>query len=357
MPPLSIARIRDQLAGLAGLSQYESVGSFSTVREAVRLDFEVTAENAAAVAEICVRLDGLPLAIELAAARVALLTRRRCERLGQRLTLLTGGARDLPSHQRTLRERDRLELRAARRGEQRLLAAVGLRGRLHARGGRSRLRRNARWSRGADRRELLQQHEQQWDRQPRFPARDDPRIPAEHLEGLGEAHDWRRHAEHLAVAEPRDDERLEGDDRESAEEAEVENVRAALAWTRDAGEAELSLRLAAGLRFYWFARFNLSEGRRWLDAALEQGSSAPPALRARALIASASMALHRARRSGCVQRPRSSAIFASEGDRLRLAISLTILRNAAEWRESTMRSGAWRWTRRRSTGSWGISAV
>ena len=158
---------------------------------------------------------------------------------------------------------------------------------------------------------------------------------AERLASAGEAHEtWRRHAEHLVSwLEPRDDERLDGRliGQYQQEDAEVENVRAALAWTRDAGEAELSLRLAAALHFYWFARFNLSEGRRWLDAALKQGSSAPPALRARALMASASLAWPQ----GEAKRARAAAeearaIFASEGDRLRLAMSLTILRNAAE---------------------------
>ena len=117
---------------------------------------------------------------------------------------------------------------------------------------------------------------------------------AERLEELDEGREIRRrHAEYLVSwLEPRDDERLEGTliGQYQQEDAEQENTRAALAWARDAGEAELSLRLAAALRFYWFARFNLSEGQRWLDTALEQGYSAAARPPSEGLLASATMA-------------------------------------------------------------------
>ena len=86
------------------LSQYEAVRLFIARAQAVKPDFTVTATNAPAVAEICFRLDGLPLAIELAAALVKMLPPQALlKRLEQRLPLLTGGARTLPARQQTMR--------------------------------------------------------------------------------------------------------------------------------------------------------------------------------------------------------------------------------------------------------------
>ncbi len=87
------------------LTSYESVQLFIERAHAVKPDFEVTDENALLVAEICIRVDGLPLAIELAAARIRLFSPQALlDRLGSRLKLLRGGARDLPTRQQTLRD-------------------------------------------------------------------------------------------------------------------------------------------------------------------------------------------------------------------------------------------------------------
>jgi len=88
----------------ADVQRYPSVRLFVDRAQAASADFELTSANAGAVAEICRKLDGLPLAIELAAARVRLLPPPALlARLGDRMELLTGGARDLPERQRTLR--------------------------------------------------------------------------------------------------------------------------------------------------------------------------------------------------------------------------------------------------------------
>ncbi len=86
------------------LSQYASVALFIQRAQSVRADFKVTDENAPAIAEICFRLDGLPLAIELAAARIRILTPQELlRRLSHRFDILRGGTRDLPERQQTLR--------------------------------------------------------------------------------------------------------------------------------------------------------------------------------------------------------------------------------------------------------------
>jgi len=95
---------REGTGDAGGLTQYEAVRLFIERAQAVKADFVITNTNASAVAEICYRLDGLPLAIELAAARVKLLAPQALlERLERRLPLLTGGPQNLPARQQTLR--------------------------------------------------------------------------------------------------------------------------------------------------------------------------------------------------------------------------------------------------------------
>src|SRR5215207_9810418 len=103
VPPLALPDPK-VLPPLEVLSQYEAVRLFVERARAAKPDFSVTNESAPAVAEICIRLDGLPLAIELAAARTKLLPPQALlSRLSNRLKLLKGGARNLPARQQTLR--------------------------------------------------------------------------------------------------------------------------------------------------------------------------------------------------------------------------------------------------------------
>jgi len=103
VPPFALPDPR-QVSDAAHLAEYESVALFLQRAKAVKDSFTVTDENAWAVATICSRLDGLPLAIELAAARIKLFPPQALlERLSSRLTLLTGGASDRPNRQKTLR--------------------------------------------------------------------------------------------------------------------------------------------------------------------------------------------------------------------------------------------------------------
>ncbi len=101
--PLALPAV-GRLPKLEVLSQCEAVRLFVERAQAVHPTFRLTSENAAAVVEICHQLDGLPLAIELAAPRVRLLPPQALlARLQKRLPLLTGGARDLPARQQALR--------------------------------------------------------------------------------------------------------------------------------------------------------------------------------------------------------------------------------------------------------------
>jgi predicted ATPase/class 3 adenylate cyclase len=104
VPPLALPDPK-HLPDLAILSHYAAVALFLQRAQAVKPDFQVTNANARAIVEICARLDGLPLAIELAAARMKLLSPQALlARLSQRLAVLTGGARDVPARQQTLRD-------------------------------------------------------------------------------------------------------------------------------------------------------------------------------------------------------------------------------------------------------------
>jgi predicted ATPase len=121
VPPLGAAPDPEQLR------RYTSVSLFIERAHAAAPGFELTSDNAAAVAEICRRLDGLPLAIELAAARVRLLPPQAlAERLDERFSLLTGGARDLPPRQQTLRNTLDWSFGLLTAGEQALFARLGV---------------------------------------------------------------------------------------------------------------------------------------------------------------------------------------------------------------------------------------
>jgi predicted ATPase/class 3 adenylate cyclase len=107
--------------------QHDAVELFVERAQAARPDFQLTAENAPVIAELCARLDGLPLALELAAARTPQLTPEAIvERLSDRLKLLTGGARDVPERQRTLRDTLEWSHELLSEDEQRLFARLGV---------------------------------------------------------------------------------------------------------------------------------------------------------------------------------------------------------------------------------------
>src|SRR5262249_28579173 len=126
VPPLALPDLR-QLPPLDRLSQYEAVRLFIERAQAAKADFAVTNASAPAVAEICYRLDGLPLAIELAAARIKLFSPQALlARLEHRLNLLTGGARDLPERQQTIRNTIDWSYQLLDAGEKKLFIRLGV---------------------------------------------------------------------------------------------------------------------------------------------------------------------------------------------------------------------------------------
>ncbi len=293
VPPLALPDMAS-LPALEALTQYEAIALFLERARAVAPSFAVTEENAPAIAEVCVRLDGLPLAIELAAARVKLLPPQALlARLGQRLELLRGRARDRPERQQTLRAAIDWSFDLLDADQQKVFA------RLSVFAGGFRLDA-AEAIAAADLETVdtllensLLRSEVQPDGEARFSMLETIRdYGREQLERQGVTEEVRhRHARWYAGwLDRRTTERIEGTlvAEWEPEDEEHDNIRAALAWARDRGQVDLELQFAgsAGL-FYWSSRGHLTEGRRWLEDVLARSEGADERLRARALLAAA----------------------------------------------------------------------
>jgi predicted ATPase/class 3 adenylate cyclase len=339
VPPLAVPDPRS-LPTLDALSQYEAVALFLERARAVAPGFVVTDENAAAIAELCARLDGLPLAIELAAARVKLLPPQALlARLGQRLDLLRGGARDRPERQQTLRAALDWSFDLLDANEQRLFASLSVFAggfRLDAAEGVC--------DADLDAVEVLLENsllrsEERPDGEPRFFMLETIRdYGRERLEQEGVADHLReRHARWYADwLERRTNARLTGrliGDWE-VEDEEHDNMRAALVWARDRGELGLELQFAgsAGLS-YWPSRGRLTEGRRWLDDVLARSHDTDEGPRARALVAAAQHAWRQGDYDGCDElAAEAQAVLERLDDRPPLALALIARSIAAEFR-------------------------
>jgi predicted ATPase/class 3 adenylate cyclase len=296
VPPLELPDLV-RLPPLERLTQYEAVRLFVERAKAVKPDFEVTNDNASAVAEICVHLDGLPLAIELAAARTKLLPPQALlSRLGNRLKLLKGGATNLPARQRTLRATIDWSYELLDEDEKTLF------GRLSVFAGGSTLEAieeicdpqgelEALEVVGSLLEKSLLRREERAGGESRFVMLETIQEYArEKLEESGEAEETRRrHAEHyLALTETAEPELLGADQGRWMRRlgTEFANLREAHAWSLEPGEGEgragMRLRLAAALWRFWAAQ-RFEEGKVWLQTALERDTGGFPALRAKAL--------------------------------------------------------------------------
>jgi predicted ATPase/DNA-binding SARP family transcriptional activator len=288
-PPLSEpAQTRDPLA----VADCDSVALFVERVQRAKPDFTLDEANAAAVAAICARLDGLPLALELAAPRIKLLSPAALlERLERRLPVLTGGALDLPARQQTLRATldwsDALLGESERQLFARLAVFVGgwtLEAVEAVCGGTPDLL--AAMATLLDN-SLLRRRPSAGD-EVRFDMLSTVREYAvERLESSGEDAALRhRHATYfLAVAEQVDRESKGAGEAAGLERLEVEhdNLRAALAWLHEAGDPALELTLTNALSRFWWLRGYVSEARRQLGSVLVRQGDQPPQLRTEAL--------------------------------------------------------------------------
>ena len=304
VPPLALPDPLHLPADLGAISQYESVALFIERATAVKPDFAVTNENAPAVAEICVRLDGLPLAIELAAARIRLLTPQALlERLGDRLGLLSGRgtARDLPERQQTLRGAIAWSHDMLDDADRALFACLSV-----FVGGAS-LEAVERVCGDEVHDGVLDSVESLIDKsllrqvdgvdgEPRFAMLETIReFAREQAVARGRSDELRRlHAELFAdVADSAGSHIMSGEKRSWLDrlEQDHDNLRAAFTCAIEHGRADLSLRMTAALWRFWQMRGYLAEGVERAASALDvPGGSGPPELRANALGAAAGLA-------------------------------------------------------------------
>ncbi|MGZ5446314.1 MAG: protein kinase domain-containing protein [Thermoanaerobaculia bacterium] len=321
VPPLITPPLDLPLAAEA-LASYPSVALFLERATAVKSDFMLTTENANAIAEICVRLDGLPLAIELAAARVKVLPpQAMLSRVENRLKLLAGGSRDLPERQQTMRAAISWGYNLLDDADKKLFATLSV-----FRGGFT--------LEAAERladsdvldgvsslidKAFVRRDPASSDEQPRFTMLETIReYGLEVLTEQARDADVRRaHAQLMgSMAEENevDLERLDADD---------DNFRTAIEWAVSANDADLALRLGAALWWMWYVRGRYTEGRRALESILAVPGGEGVAVRAKALTGAGAMAFLQCDYERAIALLESSiALARANGDPVSLAQSL-----------------------------------
>jgi tetratricopeptide (TPR) repeat protein len=279
VPPLALPK-RDVRISFEELAANDAVQLFVTRARAVTPSFELSDDNAHDVRHVCERLDGLPLAIELAAARSRILTpQTMSRRLDQSLELLTEGPYDVPERQQTLRATLEWSHELLTEDERELFPRLAV-----FRGG---------WSLGAAEEiceagletlaALVDESLVRRIAPERFALLETIREYAGELLGEG-AELRRRHAEYMVrFAEETAAPLASGGEQSTAMaqlDADLDNLRAAQEWCAAAGELELELRLLVALENYFAVRGYLSEGRRVFDSAVARSADVDKGLRA-----------------------------------------------------------------------------
>jgi predicted ATPase/DNA-binding CsgD family transcriptional regulator len=284
------------------LSRTASVTLFVNRAQAIKPDFQITQANAQIIAHICLRLDGLPLAIELAAARIKLLPLQALlARLEHRLHVLISASQDVPIRQQTLRSTLSWSYELLSGEEQHLLrrlavfvdgctleAAEAITG--GADGGTSVLEGLA----ALIDKSLLQQVEDR-DHEPRYVMLETIREYAwERLSASSEAAATQHaHAAYYLALVEQAEPKLTGAEQKHTLERlarEHENLRAALRWFSEDGDTERALRLGGALWWFWWIRGYVSEGQDFLKQVGAAGEEVGPLVRAKALHAAGTLA-------------------------------------------------------------------
>jgi predicted ATPase len=292
VPPLSLPD-PNRLPELETLTQYEAVALFLERAQSAKTSFAITNENAPAVAEICVRLDGLPLALELAAARVrALPPQTLLARLDQRLKLLTGGPEDLDERQRTLRATIAWSYQLLSDEEKTLFS------RLSVFVGGCRLDAAEAVCNLGDEPEIdlvdgltslveknLVRQKEDPDGEPRYWMLETIReYGLDQQANLREAQELRgRHADYFVEIAERTRKPISGVEQAAwfaRLEDEHDNLRAAVSWLLAQRNGEQAIRAVSGLWIFWKNRGHGREGARWGEEALSITQEISPQWRA-----------------------------------------------------------------------------
>jgi predicted ATPase/class 3 adenylate cyclase len=381
VPPLSLPAKED--GADHDVTASEAMTLFVERARAVNASFSMTDANAPLLAEICRRLDGLPLAIELAAARTRLLPpRAMLARLDRRLQLLVGGGRDLPARQQTLRATIDWSYELLGPGEQTLFARLAVfaggwaveaaeaicdgEGGLDVLAGLDAL---------VDK-NLLQSREGP-DGGARLLMLETIReyalarlIERDEADAMG-----RRHAEYYAGVAEQAEVELVGPQQEAWHErldVDIDNFSAALGWSLAHQEVRITARLAGALMQYWLSRGRAGEGLRWMGAALEHRDRLTAPVLARLLFAKAYLLLQMGahHRQAITLLEESLSLFREIGDTTRTVWAISVLGHAAlradeldrslKLREEAValaREDADRWNLAMAVGNLGISLL
>jgi non-specific serine/threonine protein kinase len=339
-------------SSLADVADHASVRLFVERARAVRPAFRLGDANAGTVAALCRHLDGLPLAIELAAARIAVLSpEAQLAQMPDRLRLLQAGPRDAPARQRTMRDTIAWSHGLLTPAEQALFR------RLAVFVGGFALDAAAAVSQAfsdfgidvLDGLSSLVGHHlvrpvDDRQREPRFTMLETVReFALEQLAASGEADALRgRHAAwYLALAEASEPATPGGPEQAhwlTRLEAELPNLRAALGWLEEAGDAEAMMRLAGSLGGFWFWRSRRVEGAVWLERALAAADAAPTIGRGKALRALALQGMEQGSRRAVEYAAESVAVWTELGDARRVAAARLALGQILEYRADYARA-------------------